>query len=268
VFSSYTIDCGAHNIALQWSNTGEAVRTSSVNQYIDGTYLEKVREWHAGDSPWKASKVLRMLGSHHLSPKSVCDVGCGAGKILVEMQRKMPQEVVFCGYDISPQAISIARPQENSKLHFFNEDILFTETRPFDLLLLLDVFEHVADYIGFLEALRKKASWFIFHIPLDFSVGSAKRKSATILKMREQYGHLHYFTKETALATLADTGYQVVDYFYTDDLEMAEKPPKGLRPRLGYEARKLMFRRNPDLAAFIFASYNLLVLARGDPSTS
>ena len=239
-----------------------------MNQYVDGTYLEKVREWHAGDSPWKASKVLRMLRSRHLSPKSVCDVGCGAGKILVEMQRKMPQEVVFCGYDISPQAISIARPQENSKLHFFNEDILLTETGPFDLLLLLDVFEHVADYLGFLEALRKKASWFIFHIPLDFSVASAKRKSATILNMREQYGHLHYFTKETALATLADTGYQVVDYFYTDDLEMAAKPPKGLRPRLGYEARKLMFRRNQDLAAFIFASYNLLVLARVDPSTS
>jgi SAM-dependent methyltransferase len=237
-----------------------------VNQYVDGTYLEKVRAWHAGDSPWKASKVLRMLGSHQLSPQSVCDVGCGAGKILVEMQRKMPQEVVFCGYDISPQAILIARPQENSRLHFFNEDILLIETRPFDLLLLLDVFEHVADYLGFLEALRTKAAWFIFHIPLDFSVGSAKRQSATILNMREQYGHLHYFTKETALATLTDTGYQVVDYFYTDDLEMWEKPPKGLRARLGYEVRKLMFRRNQDLAAFIFASYNLLVLARGEPS--
>lgn len=33
--------------------------------------------------------------------------------------------------------------------------------------------------------------------------------------MRRSVGHIHYFTKETALALLEDTGYRVIDHGYT-----------------------------------------------------
>lgn len=229
-------------------------------QYVDGTYSSRVADWHTEDSPRKAAHVRRMLARHRLAPATVCDVGCGAGEVLARMQRGMPPDTVFSGYDISPQAIGMARPKENRRLRFHNEDLLVADAGPFDLLLLLDVFEHVSDYLGFLEALRERASWFVFHIPLEISLQSTCGDAATIREMRSRYGHLHHFTKETALAALTGTGYDVVDHFYTDDWHRS--PPKRLRHRVCYEVRRLMSRWTPDLAARVFHGFNLLVLAR------
>jgi hypothetical protein len=49
---------------------------------------------------------------------------------------------------------------------------------------------------------------------LDLSVQAVLRKNGLLLR-RDHHAHLHYFTKETALRTLTDVGYQLVDYFYT-----------------------------------------------------
>jgi len=39
------------------------------------------------------------------------------------------------------------------------------------------------------------------------------------------YAHLHYFSKETALRTLEDAGYEVLDYFYTPrSVELGSAP--------------------------------------------
>lgn len=82
---------------------------------------------------------------------------------------------------------------------------------------------------------------------------------------RTPLGHLHYFTKETAIATLADAGFEIADHFYTDDLEISDAMiPKWVKPRVIYELRKLVFRCNRDLAVSLFESFNLMVLARGD----
>jgi SAM-dependent methyltransferase len=61
---------------------------SSATQYTDGTYLEKAQDWHVSDSPWKASKVFQMMEKNHLTFDSIYDIGCGAGQILVELQKK------------------------------------------------------------------------------------------------------------------------------------------------------------------------------------
>jgi predicted TPR repeat methyltransferase len=233
-----------------------------TRRYVDGSYMEEVKGWHAGDSAWKASKILEMIERHGLTPKTVYDIGCGVGEVLVELQRCMPDDVTFRGYDISPQATSIAREKQDERLEFLNEDFLVARAAPPDLLLLLDVFEHVPDYLGFLEALKDRARWFIFHIPIDLSVQSINHRSATVLEKRRKYGHLHAFTRDMALATLADTGYEVVDHFYTNDHEIDNRPPSGLRPGLVYRARRWLFRRKPDLAVWLFASFNCLVLAR------
>jgi SAM-dependent methyltransferase len=235
-----------------------------TDQYINGTYLEKVKDWHIGDAAWKTEYIYNMMTKHELYPASIYDIGCGAGEVLVQLQKKMSTDVEFCGFDISPQAISISKPKENHRLKFHNKDFLTAKTSFPDLVLLLDVFEHIPDYLGFLTVLRKKARWFIFHIPIDISALVVLKKSEWMLYMRERYGHLHYFTKESALATLAETGYEVIDYAYTDDEEINGKPPSGIKPRIVYEIRKNLYRLSPGFAVSLFRSFNMLVLARAD----
>jgi hypothetical protein len=223
----------------------------------NGEYLQKNPTWHMEDSPWKARQILKMLNRNQLQPKTIVEVGCGAGEILNQLHAAMPEAVIFTGYDISPDSINLAKTKEKERLKFRYEDFLGKEERV-DLLLMIDVFEHVADYLGFLKLCRNKATHTIFHIPLDLSAQAILRNK--LINKRMSVGHLHYFTKETALASLVDAGYEVLDCFYTAG--SVDFPPKTLQSQLAFLPRKVMFKINEDLAVKLFGGYSLLVLAK------
>ena len=107
--------------------------------------------------------------------------------------------------------------------------------------------------------LKAKGRHKIFHIPLDLSVQSVLR-STPILKLRREVGHLHYFTKETALLTLEHAGYEVVDYFFT--ATAVELPDRGWKANLMKLPRRLLNAVSPDWAARLFGGYSLMVLAK------
>jgi len=106
--------------------------------------------------------------------------------------------------------------------------------------------------------LRGKSTHQIFHIPLDLSVQWLWR-CGPIMRQREQTGHLHYFMKETALATLRDAGYEVVDWCYTPG---AIANPRSLKARLASWPRRLLSVVNQDLVVRVLGGYSLLVLTR------
>ena len=81
--------------------------------YTDGVYLEKNPGWHVEESAWKAQQIDRMLKLHQLEPQTICEVGCGAGEILRQLQNKMNDSCELWGYDISPQALELCAPKTN-----------------------------------------------------------------------------------------------------------------------------------------------------------
>jgi Methyltransferase domain len=227
--------------------------------YEDGTYLAKNRTWHAEDSFWKAKQVSRILIKNNLTPSSICEVGCGAGEILTCLADGYGPNVLFSGYEVSPQAFEICKKIERQNIHYFLKDLLQEEQSSFDVVMALDVFEHVEDYIGFLRELRPRGEYKIFHIPLDISAQTVLR-SSPISAVRAKYGHIHFFTKEIALAALKHTGYEVVDYFYTPgNLEL---PNLDLKKKLMRLPRRLFFALHQDLAVRILGGFSLLVLAK------
>jgi cyclopropane fatty-acyl-phospholipid synthase-like methyltransferase len=231
---------------------------SSQTLYLDGEYLAKNPEWHVEESPWKARQVLRMLRQNHLAPKTVCDVGCGAGEVLKQLQENLDSECIFWGYDISPQALELAKSRANERLQFKLVDLREEKDNFFDLILVLDVIEHLEDYFSFLRDIRPKGSYKIFHIPLDLCAQTVLRKDG-ILKRRDLYAHIHYFTKETALRTLEDVGYEVLAHFYTP--RMIDLPIDQLQKILSFP-RKICFALNPDVTVRTLGGFSLLVLAR------
>lgn len=184
-----------------------------ADMYRDGTYRRKNPMWHAEDAPYKTKDILALLAKHAIRPATVCEVGCGSGSILELLAREFGS-AQCTGYDISEQALALCRPKERENLHFLPGSLPEREAR-FDLVLAIDVLEHVEDYIGFLKELRGKGAHTIFRVPLNLSVQSVLLRSRPILRAREAYGHLHYFTQETAQATLRDAGYRTVDSFLT-----------------------------------------------------
>lgn len=225
--------------------------------YETGEYLAATgHTWHSEDSPWKAQQILAMIRAHDLQPQSVGEVGCGAGSILVELQRYL-KDCRFEGYDISPDAIRLSQATENCS--FYCRDI-FTADKHYDLLLAIDVFEHVPDYLGFLEKCSALAQYKIYHIPLDVNVLAVLRNMP--IHRRKAVGHLHYFDAETALATLSDTGHQIVDYRYTSHALGLFRVHPSIRKAIANGPRWLLSRLSTPLAARLFGGYSLLVLAK------
>ena len=220
-------------------------------------YLKQNPTWHAQDSSWKASNILNILNRNHITPKSISEVGCGAGEILNQLHAALPDNIEFTGFDISSDAIRLASEREKQRLTFKNENFLELN-RKFDLVLIMDVFEHVEDYVGFLKKCKGKAEYTVFHIPLDLSAQSILRNK--LIYERKTLGHLHYFMKETALATLVDLGYEIVDHFYTNGA--LERPSNTFKSRMIAWPRRILYKINKDFAVKLLGGCSLLVLAK------
>lgn len=155
----------------------------SINQqYLDGEYTDKNPSFHVEDSPWKARQILKGIQRTGLQPKTVCEIGCGAGEILVQLSTALP-DARFQGYELGPQGYAMCQERKSDRIGFSDQD-LFTVDRTFDLMLCIDVFEHVEDPCGFLRRLAGKSRNYIFHIPLDMNVQMVARAPA---KIRPRY---------------------------------------------------------------------------------
>ena len=225
--------------------------------YMDRTYADNNPEWHVGDAAWKAGKIRETLARNGVAPATVLDVGCGVGEIVVLLSNDMPA-TEFVGHEISPFAFERARVRSGGRVRFATGD-LFEGATAYDLAMAIDVFEHVDDYMGFLRRMKGCATFKLYHIPLDLSVQSVLRGSP-LLRERRDVGHLHYFTKETALACLRDTGHEIVDHRYTSIV--VDRGGDGLKARLAWLPRALAPKLLGDFGVRLLGGYSLMVLCR------
>lgn len=225
--------------------------------YESDVYADRNPTWHEEDAPWKARHIENIIKKNQLSFETICEVGCGTGEILLNLEKAFP-DARLSGYEISPHAYQRAKPKETKAVKFHFANLLEETIPPFDVVIVPDVIEHVEDYISFTKGLRTRGRYKIFHIPLDLSAQSVLR-SWPILNLRANVGHLHYFFKETALATLRDCGYSIIDHQYT--ASRLELPNQALSSRLMRLPRRMLYSVNPDFAVRLLGGYSLLVLA-------
>lgn len=230
---------------------------SSKSRYTSGAYLRSNPTWHSEDSGWKTDQVWRLLIDNHVEFSSCVEIGCGSGHVIAGIAHKHPK-ARFVGYDISPQA-ELQWPKDTSVV-FELGDAAESDER-FDIGLMIDVFEHVEDYLGFLRSCAHLATYFVFHIPLELHLTAILRDQQ--MKTREEVGHLHYFSRATALATLRDAGYRIVDERYTAGaLELESARTRATR--IANPLRRALWAIEPTLVVKLLGGYSLLVLAQAD----
>ncbi len=229
------------------------------SRYIDGSYFKNNPTWDRVDSPWKAKKVSELIKRHHIIPRSICEVGCGAGDVLRELVFQF-SDCDFYGYDVAPQLESFWTDDimSDSKITFFLADFNESNIYKYDIVLALDVFEHVRDPFTFLEQMHLRGHKFVFHIPLDLSASSVLR-GKPLLESRHSVGHLNFYTKDLALETLIDCGYKIIDWQYTSAYLAVEK--KSIKAHLALLPRLIGNFINNDVSARLFGGETLIVLA-------
>jgi len=222
--------------------------------FVDETTTIGKRQWHEEDSPWKAEKIFTLLKNNHIDPKTVCEIGCGDGSVLSNLANHYGEDITFRGYETDFEEYEVCKTRENGNIHYYQQDLLKVDSYC-DVVMAINVFTHVRDYLGFLSKLRLKGEYKVFYIPLQVTIYSVLR-SRYMQKKEFMRSHLHHFNKETALGTLQGTGYQIVDYFYTS--RYVENPDPKLRDYLW----KFLFAINKDFAAKLLGGFWLMVLAK------
>lgn len=181
--------------------------------YTSGDYLKYNPSWDQEDCIWKASFVIDLLKTNQLNPNSICEIGCGSGGVLTELRKVYPNIDLY-GYDIAPDLADFWSQQERANIKFQLGDFFTLNKKKYDVILLLDVIEHVADPLAFLCNLHGLAKYWILHIPLDLSASTVLREKP-ILEQRRKVGHIHYFTKNLALSLLKECKYEVIEWRYS-----------------------------------------------------
>jgi len=231
-------------------------------RYQSSDYLDHNPTWDEGDSPWKAAQVIRILDAQNIEPHTICEIGCGAGGVLATLRDSFPDAEMF-GFDIAPDAARFWSAHAGKNIRFQVGDFLELKDRQYDLVLLLDVLEHIANPWDFLAALRDSGKYFVIHFPLDLSAMSVLREQP-LLHARHKVGHIHYFTRNLALELLDECGFEVISSNYTG--AYLSGPQTGFGTRLARLPRKLTYMLMGDIGVRLLGGETLMVLARAAES--
>lgn len=226
-------------------------------RYTQGDYLAANPGWHEEDAAWKVAQVSRMMARHPETIASFCDVGCGTG-LCTQLLRTVFPSAEADGFELSPQAFELARQRAVPGLRFHNATP-FGSGSMYDLAVSLDVVEHVEDPFTFIRGMAAISRAVLLHVPLDMN-GLAVLREWPILAARRDVGHLHYFSRGTALALLRDCGLEIIDEMYTP--WAIDQSGKTWKKRMAAWPRRLLFSAAPHATVRVLGGWSLLVLAR------
>lgn len=231
-------------------------------RYKSGEYLATNPSWHVEDSEWKAQNVFELLTRNEIVPTSVCDFGCGVGAAIERLQGLIQPSPQCVGVEPAPHALAMALKRSNAGLQFVER--LQPQNGFFDVILFLDVLEHVWDYRELLSTARAVARYVVIQFPLDLTLTNVLR-GAPLVRMRRDVGHVHLFTAALARRALDEAELHVIDSMFTDHARL-RRPPLSVRLRPSYGLRLVITRFSAELASRIFNGTSYLVLAEGRTS--
>jgi len=227
-------------------------------RYLSRDYLNNNPSWDVEDSPWKAMHVEKTLAAADINPKLICEVGCGAGGVLSSLKGYYPG-VKLSGYDIAPDAEKFWHKIREEGIDLYVGDFFSLNKTKYDVVLLLDVLEHISDPHQFLSNIKPFSEHVVIHFPLDLSVLSVLRESP-LLHVRRKVGHIHFFTKGLALEFLDECDMEILAWNYTNAAFSA--PQRSVKTKLMGMLRKFIYLFNKDAGVRLIGGETLMVVAK------
>lgn len=151
---------------------------------------------------------------------SVLDIGCGNGAMLAEIGKLGSWKLY--GVESSETAVSLARSQGlDVRLADATTDLVtLFEQRTFDLIVSVEVIEHVYDPRGLLRQahtlLRPKGRLVMttpYHGYLKNLLIAALGKCDSHYDPLWDCGHIKFWSRKTLVAALVETGYQSIHFY-------------------------------------------------------
>jgi len=251
------------------------------NLYTSDAYIAKNPTLHAEDSPWKASKILPLvdLVAPRLGRREIVllDVGGGAGLILravaEHLERAHGLRVRKYALDLSPGMLDVQRRNNADLARALREDIRATSLgdREVDIVLMIDVLEHVPEPARALAEIRRISRHVIFNVPLERNLYYLLLNTITLGRLkrhqRDLVGHINSYTILSLKRQLRRSGARIVTRFYANYfayLRGNKERPRSWVDRIADFLGAQVRRVSPFLAALLFMDSAFVLVDYGE----
>jgi hypothetical protein len=173
---------------------------SQSDVYNDGTYLKNNPDAHVADSFFKFGQMLPLLEKVP-TPDRTFSIRAGVVGHLVSLYfHHRGVDVRTTAADISTGMLDLQKVNNPFVTEIIVGDTVaaFAGGARYDLVLAIDVFEHMPDYRPALEAIRNGSTWLVCNMPIERNLFDLLRN----IYMKDRYyseqtrsiGHLHFFS--------------------------------------------------------------------------
>lgn len=220
----------------------------------EGEAAERYGRWRALGARAKADHVVELATRAGKRPRTLLEVGCGDGALLLELARRgfvaRPD-----GVEISSSAVEIARRRpELGSVEVFDGERIPAADGSYDLGVLSHVLEHVADPGALLAETARACRAVIVEVPLELNL-SARRASKR--GGAAEVGHVQDFDRASARALATDRGLNVATEL-GDPLSreahtfFADTPAARFRGSAKAAVRRMVFSASQGAAERLF----------------
>ena len=251
------------------------------NIYTSNYYLEKNPSLHEEETSWKIKKIKplvdQFLVRFNEKKLRLLDVGGGTGKILKEIseyiEKKHKIKVEKYALDLTPKILELQRKNNSSLRKALNEDISHTslKKKEIDLVLMIDVLEHIPNPKRALKELNRISDYVIFKVPLEKNLIMILANFLTLGKVRkkiiQRLGHINVYNLRILNKQLENNGFYIISSNYTNSFEYWFNSNRhkntflGLPFRIYYGAGYLLSKLFPNLVPILMNDF-VMILAK------
>jgi SAM-dependent methyltransferase len=188
----------------------------SGRDYYQSLYqsdLEFEAQWLTYGASQKTDSIEMLLRRNRIQARSILELGCGTGAVILECQRRGLAEE-FLAIDYSGEAISYLK-SHSTGIECLVADITdqtFTLDRRFDVVVLSHVLEHLEDPLQFLKSVMNRIGfrYLICEVPLE-DLWASRIKNLFRDRTRSAAGHVQFFTGTSFKKLLGSAALRLAD---------------------------------------------------------
>lgn len=252
-----------------------------TDPYVDDKYWAKNQNFFEIDTLFKVNKIIPFieiaLKEINKDEINILDVGGGSGLILMHIARYIESShqirVNKFALDLSPKALKIQKNNNPDLLKTLKEDISQCSLKngEIDIVLMIDVLEHVPDTRKTLSELQRISSFTIFKVPIENTISFKVINLFSGNKYKKKIndmGHIHIFSEKKLLIEIKKSYGTIIDYYYTNifyELYKRGKDSSGNKisffKKIIYYFSSIIFKISPKISSAILTDY-IMVIAK------
>jgi ubiquinone/menaquinone biosynthesis C-methylase UbiE len=182
----------------------------------------EVQDYERRAAAWKWANLELLIRSAGDPPGSILEFGCGSGEMLERAAAAFPDATVQ-GIDLAERMIAMASARlPTGRFVAGGVEALATWPEPVDLVLAIDILEHLEDPLPAARAMARVGRCIALKIPLERRVIRLGLRRQEPGPAHHIAGHLHFWTLGESRALLAAAGLGIV-------AEKCVDPPESIR---------------------------------------